>query len=152
MRLFSSFKCFFSKYLIFVSCFWLLLLMAACGGESLTNPTPKPDTVKAFLAEPATNSGNPVSGKAAFEKFPCLSCHTLSGSGGTAAVAPALDKIGTTAATRIEGATAAQYIRHMLIKPDDIQLPNYRNIMPSFVNSATPQELEDLVAYLLTLK
>jgi mono/diheme cytochrome c family protein len=152
MRLRLGVKSIFSKSIISIAFLLISLLLVACGGESLTNPTPKPDVVKAFQAEPATNNGNPSLGQVAFEKFPCLSCHTLNGSGGTAAVAPALDKIGTTAATRIEGANAAQYIRHMLVKPEDIQLPNYRNIMPSFINSATPQELENLVAYLLTLK
>ncbi|NWJ47433.1 MAG: c-type cytochrome [Chloroflexi bacterium] len=128
------------------------VMLAACSEDALTNPTAGPDIVKAFKAEPLTNNGKATNGELVFYRLPCLSCHLLNGSGGLEGRAPALDKIGTTGATRVEGVTAVQYLRHAILKPEDLRLPDLRNIMPSFANTLSPSELEDLVAYLLTLK
>jgi mono/diheme cytochrome c family protein len=130
----------------------LILVLTACGGEGLTNPTPKPEVINSFKAEPVSNNGNSQEGEKIFYRMPCMSCHTYKGSGGTQGVAPALDKIGTNADSRLPGVTAAQYIRHVILKPEDIRLPDMRNVMPSFANTLKPQELDDLVAFLLTLK
>ncbi len=140
-----------AKWRLLPLLFLLILALVACG-DAYSNPTPNSDSVKGFKAEPATNNGIAANGEKVFYRMPCLSCHTLNGSGGTEANAPALDKIGITAATRVASVTAAQYIRHILIKPEDASLPNYRKIMPGFANSLSTTELDDLVAYLLTLK
>jgi len=140
-----------AKWRLIPLVFLLILALVACG-DAYSNPTPNSDMVKGFKAEPVTNNGNSANGEKVFNRMPCLSCHTLSGSGGTEANAPALDKIGVTAGTRVAGVSGAQYIRHILIKPDDASLPNYRKIMPGFANSLTSTEMDDLVAYLLSLK
>jgi hypothetical protein len=45
----------------------------------------------------------------------------------------------------------AQYIRHALLKPQDLRVDGYAQIMPGFGTSISSNELDDLVAYLLTL-
>ncbi len=125
--------------------------LAACSENALTEKTPQAETIQAFKAEPTTNNGNARRGVQVFGRLPCLTCHTLAGSGDTKATAPSLDKIGINAATRLPGVTAAQYLRHAVTKPEDLNLPNFKNIMPGFGSSLTPTELEDLVAHLLSL-
>lgn len=128
----------------------LALALAACSDNALTEKTPQPETIQAFKAEPATNNGDPARGIQVFGRMPCLTCHTLAGAG--PGIGPALDKIGTTAATRLPGVTDAQYLRHAVIKPEDLNLPSYKNVMPGFGASLSPTEINDLVAYLLSLR
>jgi mono/diheme cytochrome c family protein len=126
--------------------------LSACADDALTNPPPKAETIQAFKAEPAVNNGDVNRGARIFGRLPCLTCHTLGGSPVTNVPAPALDKIGTNAATRLPGVNAAQYLRHAVIKPEDLKLHDYNNIMPGFGATLQPGELEDLVAFLLSLK
>ena len=131
----------------------LSLLLASCAeaGNAIENQPVKPEAIARFKATPDDAGGDPRQGAIVFAKFPCVSCHAINGSGG--GVGPALDKIGLTAASRVAGVTAAQYIYHVLTYPEDASLPNYRNtVMPGFGTSATPPELRDLTAYLLSLK
>lgn len=131
----------------------LLFLLTACGasGNAIENQAMKPEVVARFKAAPDTANGDATKGQLIFVKLPCLSCHAIGAGGG--GVGPALDKIGTTAATRVPGVTAAQYIYHVLTDPQDANLPDYRNtVMPGFGTSVTPDELRDLTAYLLSLK
>ncbi len=125
--------------------------LVACGGNAIENQPVKQEAVERFKAAPNDAGGDPNKGALVYAKLPCFSCHAFGGNGG--AVGPALDKIGTNAATRIPDVTAAQYIYHILTNPEDASLPNYRNTtMPSFAASATKEELRDLVAFLLNQK
>ena len=128
--------------------------LAACSENAQTDKTPDASATAAFLAEPATNNGDAAKGIQVFGRMPCLTCHTVSGMNGgpPQAAAPTLDHIGTNAATRVPGVTAAQYLRHAVLKPDDLTIPEYHNVMPSFSASLSQTDLDNLVAYLLTLK
>ena len=129
--------------------------LAACSENAQTDKTPDATATAAFKAEPATNKGDPAKGIQVFGRLPCLTCHTLTGTGGgnvQAAAAPSLDHIGTNAATRVPGVNAAQYIRHAILKPEDLTIPLYHNVMPSFSATLSPADLDNLVAYLLSLK
>ena len=128
--------------------------LAACSENAQTDKTPDATATAAFKAEPATNSGDPAKGIQVFGRMPCLTCHAINGVGlaDKEAAAPTLDHIGTNAATRVPGVTAAQYIRHAILKPEDLTIPLYHNVMPSFSTSLSQSDLDNLVAYLLTLK
>lgn len=129
----------------------VLLVGCAESGNAIENQPVKAEAIARFKAAPDDASGDPRQGALVFAKFPCLSCHAINGSGG--GVGPALDKIGTNAANRVAGVTAAQYIYHIITYPEDANQPNYRNsVMPGFATSATAPELRDLTAYLLSLK
>jgi mono/diheme cytochrome c family protein len=129
-----------------------LIGLAACSENAQNDPPPKPETIQAFKAEPATNAGDATRGLQVFGRMPCLTCHTLAGSGESKGIAPNLDNIGVNASTRLPGVNAAQYLRHAVTNPQDLGIPNYHNVMPSFSPSLNQTELEDLVAYLLTLR
>lgn len=139
---------------LFFSLTALIIGLAACSENALTDKTPDADATAAFKAEPVTNTGDAARGIAVFGRMPCLTCHSLSASAGSKApaIGPALEHIGTNAATRVPGVTAAQYLRHAIVKPEDLAIPNYHNVMPSFGASLSQTDLDDLVAYLLTLK
>ncbi len=135
---------------------WLVftvgLLLTACADDALTNPPVKPAVLAAFQTEPKNIQGDPVNGEKVFNRLPCLSCHNLDGAGQNNGTAPGLDHIGTTAATRLSGVNASQYLHHAVTNPQDLSLPDYHKIMPSFSSSASPQEINDLVSFLLSLK
>lgn len=116
---------------------------------------------------PAAASNDPVSlGQALFRKSPpgCFACHSVSP--GVNLVGPSLADIAETAARRVADASyrgtakdAAGYIHESIVRPDAFVLegPTYssagRSLMPSgFDTSLTPQQVDDLVAYLMTLR
>ncbi len=90
---------------------------------------------------------------------PCTACHSLTP--GEIKVGPSLAGVATRAATREPGKTAEQYIRESIQQPNAYIVPddpkfkgaNGKSVMPEGLgNSMSPQDLADLIAYLLTLK
>jgi len=87
---------------------------------------------------------------------PCLACHSLTP--GEIKVGPSLAGIATLAATREPGKTAEQYIRESIQQPNAFILPddpkyqsNGKSVMPEGLgNAMSPQDLADLMAFLLT--
>ena len=143
------------NYLCYISLVLTLMvgLVAACGsldGSALTNPQEKPEVQAAFKSEPNITDGNVAKGGLIFAQQNCLNCHSLRGTGGIAG--PTLDDVGNRAGIRENGVTAAQYLRHVLLHPGDLHLPEYRPIMPGVANSLNEAQVNDLVSYLLTLK
>lgn len=87
----------------------------------------------------------------------CVSCHGPAGSGG--GVGPDLAGVATSAAQRDPALTAAEYLRQSVTDPDGIIAPLCTGdvcppgIMPhSYGESLTQAELDDLVAYLMSLE
>ena len=83
---------------------------------------------------------------------PCSTCHqTVSGQSGFS-LGPILAGIGERAGMRINGLTAEEYLHQSIIEPGSYIVPGYRNMMYSDYNShLTQQDVQDLIAYLLTL-
>jgi len=86
-------------------------------------------------ASPA--AGDPVKGKAVFTTLKCTMCHIIAGVGGK--MGPDLSAVGT----KRDAAWLAKYLPN----PKGI---DPKNKMPAA--KATGQDLDNLVAYLLTLK
>lgn len=81
----------------------------------------------------------------------CSSCHSVEpGAGG---IGPSLADISETAAQRVEGMSAVEYIRESILYPNEYVVPGYaEGIMPQSYNDALSEEqLNNLIAYLLTL-
>ncbi len=89
---------------------------------------------------------------------PCTACHSLTP--GEIKVGPSLAGIATRGATREPGKTAEQYIRESIQQPNAFIVPddpkfqsNGKSVMPEGLgNAMSPQDLADLIAYLLTLQ
>lgn len=104
----------------------------------------------------STAAGDPQAGETLFTSATigtnpgCKTCHTIDG---TKLVGPSLQGIGTRAATSVPGESAQQYIRTSIIDPNAHVVEGYSaGIMPSFKTVLSDTQLNDVVAYLLTLK
>jgi nitric oxide reductase subunit C len=116
---------------------------------------------------PRAASTDPVElGRVAFASTPpgCAACHSIAP--GVNIVGPSLAGIATTAADRVRAADyhghakdAADYIRESIMDPNAYVLtgPTYsaggRSLMPSdYSRTLPPEQVDQIVAYLLTLK
>jgi len=99
--------------------------------------------------------GDPVKGRAVFEKFSCYSCHEVRGEKfpapekGQAAVGPELSQMGPM--------HPLEYFTESTINPSAVGGKKYRgpdgkSKMPSFNSDMTVQELIDVSAYLSSLR
>jgi mono/diheme cytochrome c family protein len=100
-------------------------------------------------------------GKALFlgDKTGCKACHAIDTEPtAKGLVGPNLTKIGTEAATMVAGQSARDYIHDSIVNPSAFIAPNCpsgpcADVMPKdFGQKLSQQELDDLVAYLLSLK
>ncbi len=82
----------------------------------------------------------------------CSTCHhTVTGQYGFS-IGPSLAGIAERAGTRVVGMDAAEYLRQSILEPHSYVVSGYRDIMyPDYRTHLTEQDIEDLIAYLLTL-
>lgn len=87
----------------------------------------------------------------------CGSCHKIGRLGEAHKVGPDLSQIGLTARNRIDGLTAAEYIRQSILNPNAFiarDCPNtacLANIMPQdYASRLTANQVDEIVNYLLT--
>jgi hypothetical protein len=67
-------------------------------------------------------------------------------------VGPNLAGIAERASRRVEDMTPTEYMRQSILEPRRFVVPGYRNIMyPDYRKLLTEQNIQDLIAYLLTL-
>lgn len=91
-------------------------------------------------------------GKQLFQTLACNTCHAAPGLG-SAVIGPPMTDIGTVAATRRPGYSAGQYLVESITHPNDFIAPGFQpNLMPATFDNLPPGQLNDLVAYLLSLK
>ena len=82
----------------------------------------------------------------------CFRCHAIAGQGGIRG--PDLTTIASRAAARVRGLTAREYLLEKVRAGStfDFKVPKYAPMMPTFKALVSEEEIEDLVAYLMTLK
>ena len=123
------------------------LLLAACSGQAAANGHPN-----------NASAGDPAAGEALFKRGTiksapgCINCHSIgpvqAGNG------PSLYGEANIAGTRVKGLSAEEYLRTSILEPDAYIVPGFPpGIMyQDFKDVLTGQQVNDLVAYLLTLK
>ncbi|MBI2849023.1 MAG: cytochrome c [Chloroflexi bacterium] len=102
----------------------------------------------AATATTAAAGGDATKGQAVYQRSGCSGCHKIKGEGGS--VGPDLSTVGTTAATRKAGMSASDYLRESQTNPGAFVVSGFQNIMPP--TSVSGVDLDDLIAYLLSLK
>jgi cytochrome c oxidase subunit 2 len=94
-------------------------------------------------------------GKQLFTANGCSGCHTLAAAGAAGTVGPNLNTLKTQAAKfgKQLKETPAQYVHQSIVKPGAFVVPGFPNgVMPStFGQSLTPQQVDALVKYLLSV-
>ena len=139
------------KAILFIALISIVaLLLSACGGGGGGG------------GGGAAGPGDPARGKALYNKSTlgkksaegCVSCHKYDESQGKAEKAPYTKGTATRAATRVPGMSAAEYIRESILNPDAYIVEGFNkgDMYQKWKEDLTPQEIEDLVAYLLTEK
>jgi len=118
----------FAVLLVFIG-----MLLVACGGETPT------------LSDPALIRGERVF------KRDCATCHSTKS--GVNLVGPSMAGIASRAGTREEGMDSRGYIQLSIIKPSEYVVDGFVDQMPTtFGSSLTEEELENVIAYLMTLE
>jgi mono/diheme cytochrome c family protein len=104
------------------------------------------------LVPPSTPTLSPLAarGRGVFDSY-CSRCHGTSGD--TVVVGPSLAGVGSRAAKRIEGMAASVYIRDSILNPGAYVVEGFQEgLMPTdFKDQLSPEDLDSVVAYLLTL-
>ena len=81
----------------------------------------------------------------------CRVCHSIKP--GERKVGPSLAGIATRAATRVPGMSAEEYIRQSIEDPGAYIVEGFPNAMlPDMAEKLSDQDMEDLIAFLMTLK
>lgn len=130
--------------LLFVLVLVFALALAACGGGSGGGET--------------SDIGDVAAGKALFEEPiidvqpGCNTCHSLTPD--QVIVGPSLAGVGTRAETRVSGMTAEDYIRESILHPDNYVVEGFDPgvMVQVWEQTLTTEQVDNLIAYLLTLK
>jgi cytochrome c2 len=98
--------------------------------------------------------GDPARGETIFEdgKNNATACKTCHNTGDVKQTGPGLAGFGERASERVDGESAAEYAYHSILRPSRHVVTGFSNVMPSdYEEKLTPQDIADLIAYLLTL-
>jgi mono/diheme cytochrome c family protein len=136
-----------------------LVLLSAWAVTAQTRPAPRPPAGHEMHGTPrgwkfTLPKGDPVKGRAAFEKFECFKCHEVKGEtfpapSETANAGPEL--------AHMSAHHPPEFFAESIVNPRAVidrgyAAPDGSSKMPSFNDSMTVQEVVDLVAYLTALK
>lgn len=105
--------------------------------------------------EAAASGADPLAkGRQVFNISGCNACHVLKDAGAAGVVGPALEGIGTLAASREAGKSAEEYIHESIVKPNQFVTEGFpANIMPQdYGQRLAEADLDALVKYLAEMK
>ncbi len=131
------------------------LVLSACANSAESNTASgTPDPLQACTA----TAGNVPAGKALFEQevltyySGCITCHIAETD--VVLQGPSLNGVASRAANQVPDQSAAEYLCNSILHPNAYVVPGFaENLMPPYyANWLTQQELDDIVAYLLTLE
>lgn len=120
----------------------------AGSADSQVNAVDKPDQESSSI-KTETSNGDSISGEKAFNDNGCSACHST---GSDKIVGPGLAGVSQRAESRVTGQTAEEYIRNSIRNPNDYIVEGFAsNVMIAF-EDLSDSEIDDLIAYLRTLK
>lgn len=121
----------------------LLMMAAACTGDA-SNANAADSLLVGQPERGAQLFTETINGAPA-----CNSCHTVDG---TLLLAPSMEGFAERAGTRIAGMSAEAYAYQSITLPAAYLVSGFRNLMYNqYAQRLSPQQIADLVAYLLTL-
>jgi cytochrome c551/c552 len=122
--------------------------------QPVTPATAAPVTSAATATTAAgTTGGSAERGKAIFTGVgTCNACHDVAA--GIKIVGPSLKGVASRAGNREPALSAEDYLRESILQPNKFIVPDFApNIMPQvFSQRLSAQQIDDLIAYLMTLK
>jgi cytochrome c2 len=124
-------------------------LPAAATPTAASTAAPEsPEALQADLA--ALPPGNAAAGKALLSAAGCVACHSLDP--GVRIVGPSLAGVAARAATRKTGYSAQLYLYESITHPNAYVVDGFPSgVMPQdFTTRLRPQDLSDLIAFLMT--
>lgn len=141
------------KVVLLVMLSLLLVALAACGGGGA-------ETTDTGGEAPVEPIGDAANGEKLFSQAVigsnnspgCITCHSLEPD--VVIVGPSQAGLGTRAATRVAGQSAEEYIRNSILNPNDYVVEGFAEgvMYQNYAEELTEQEIDDIVAYTLTLK
>ncbi|MFN2432734.1 MAG: cytochrome c family protein [Gemmatimonadota bacterium] len=129
---------------------------AACGrGDDTERPLSAGQVVAEGESSPATPTragADAARGEELFGSVGCNGCHTVAGVGGS--VGPDLTAVGRQPSRDpTRWSTPEAYIRASVVEPGAYVVPRYTDDMPAAeALGLSPRDVDDLVAYLMTLR
>ena len=121
---------------------FLALVLVACSSDAAqttVNDLPSGDAARGAALFTQAINGTPA----------CETCHNTTT---VKNVGPGLEGLGTRAADRVEGESAGDYLYNSITRPSRFLVSGFSNLMYNdYVNQLQPQQIADLIAYLLTL-
>lgn len=144
----------------------VMLAVVGCGRRNIDAPTPTSavfqPTPTPFLsaadARQAQLAALAEQGDVVFHTFydqvgfACETCHFVDQE--TRKIGPGLLNISVRAGNRVEGQSAEEYLKNSILHPNDFVVTDYvENLMPqTYADLLTPEEIDALVAYLMSLQ
>lgn len=122
------------------------MVLAACGGGGgAASGGPNPEHGKQLYNSKTLGSASAAG---------CVTCHNYDATKGDDSKAPFTQGTAARAATRVPGLSAADYIRESIMTPDAYVVEKYKagDMYQNWSKELSKQDIEDLIAYLLTEK
>ena len=141
-----------NKKVLFIMMLVLALALVACGGGDSDSSDSSGDA--------GDGVGNAANGEALFKQTTigsasapgCITCHSLEPD--VVLVGPSQAGLEVRAETRVAGQSAEDYIRNSIVNPNDYIVDGFTaDVMyQNYGAELTEKEINDIVAYTLTLK